>query len=255
MAESITSEKRQQRNKARERRRSLASDPFEEMDETAREDDQQSGDREHETLKQVATTAVAGAVAAGIAGAAKALRERGGDDSDSSGARDAATQNEQTEPDDDAPSDALEQDPGTGDDEADEREEESREPEPRAEGDPGAEPQSSSEPEPESEPDPEQRDDEPTRGSVRGASDGDAKKIVDKARGELQDLLGVEPEGVSGFERSNGQWTVTLEVVEVKRIPESTDVLSTYAVTFDDDHKLISVSQRRRYRRSQVEEG
>jgi len=226
------------------------------MDETAPEDDQQSGGRDHDTLKQVAATAVAGAVAAGIAGAAKALRERGGDDS-SSEARDAAPQNEQTEPDDDAPSDALEQDSGAGgDDEADEREEESRgEPEPRAEGDAGGEPAASSEPEPEPEPEPEQRDDEPIRGSVRGASDGDAKKIVDKARGELQDLLGVEPEGVSGFERSNGQWTVTLEVVEVKRIPESTDVLSTYAVTFDDDHKLISVSQRRRYRRSQVEEG
>jgi Gas vesicle synthesis protein GvpO len=253
MAESTTGEKRQQRNKARERRRSLASDPFEQMDETAREDDQQSGGREHDTLKQVAATAVAGAVAAGIAGAAKALRERGGDDSDSSATRDAAPQNDPRERDDDAPSDALEQDPGTGDDdEADERDEESPgEPEPRAEGDAGGEPESRSEPEAE----PEQRDDEPTRSSVRGASDGDAKKIVDKARGELQELLGVEPEGVSGFERSNGQWTVMLEVVEVKRIPESTDVLSTYAVTFDDDHKLISVSQRRRYRRSQVEEG
>jgi hypothetical protein len=48
---------------------------------------------------------------------------------------------------------------------------------------------------------------------------------------------------------------VTLEVIEMKRIPESTDVLSSYEVTIDDDGNVVSAAQRRRYRRSQVEEG
>ena len=38
-------------------------------------------------------------------------------------------------------------------------------------------------------------------------------------------------------------------------MPETTDVLSSYEVAFDDDHNLVSMSEVRRYRRSQIEEG
>ncbi len=65
----------------------------------------------------------------------------------------------------------------------------------------------------------------------------------------------MEPERVSGFAHSNGRWTVMLEVLEVRRVPETTDVLSSYEVVFDDDRNLVSMSEVRRYRRSQIEEG
>ena len=45
-----------------------------------------------------------------------------------------------------------------------------------------------------------------------------------------------------------------LEVVEVARIPESTDVLATYELVLDDEKNLASVTRRRRYRRSQIDE-
>ena len=55
------------------------------------------------------------------------------------------------------------------------------------------------------------------------------------------------------MQRVNGTWTVTLEVVEVRRVPESTDVLSSYDVVLDDDGGVVSLTRSGRYRRSQVE--
>jgi Gas vesicle synthesis protein GvpO len=88
----------------------------------------------------------------------------------------------------------------------------------------------------------------------RGASEDDVDTVVATARRRLEALLGTDVERVSGLERANGQWQVMLEVVEVARIPESTDVLATYEVDLDEDGDLIGVGRVRRYRRSQVEE-
>lgn len=90
--------------------------------------------------------------------------------------------------------------------------------------------------------------------AAQGASERDVRAVVDRARNELQNLLGTEPERVSGFERSDSHWSVTLDVVDLRRVPESTDVLASYEVLLDDDRNVVSVTQKRRYRRSQVEE-
>jgi hypothetical protein len=88
----------------------------------------------------------------------------------------------------------------------------------------------------------------------RGAPAGEASKIVEQARMQLERLFLVEAESVSGLGRSNGQWSVTLEVVELHRIPESTDVLASYEVVLDEDGNLVRVDRTRRYRRSHVEQ-
>jgi hypothetical protein len=68
------------------------------------------------------------------------------------------------------------------------------------------------------------------------------------------ELLGAEPETVSAIRRNGDGWAVTFEVVEIRRIPESTDVLASYAVTLDDDGNLLDLERSRRYRRAQVDE-
>ena len=78
--------------------------------------------------------------------------------------------------------------------------------------------------------------------------------MVQTARRRLEALLDTNIERVSGLERVDGRWSVLLEVVEVARIPESTDILATYEVVLDDDGGLAGVSRVRRYRRAQVEE-
>jgi hypothetical protein len=44
-----------------------------------------------------------------------------------------------------------------------------------------------------------------------------------------------------------------LEVVEVSRIPDSTDILASYELTLDDDGRLAQMTRTRRYLRSQLE--
>ena len=81
----------------------------------------------------------------------------------------------------------------------------------------------------------------------------DPAEIVVKAREQLRGLLGREPESVSGIERTNGHWSVTIEVIELHRIPDSTDVLASYELVLDDDGNVARMVRRRRYLRSQIE--
>ena len=75
------------------------------------------------------------------------------------------------------------------------------------------------------------------------------------AREHLQQLLGKEADSVTGLEPADDGWVVTLEVVEVSRIPASTDVLATYEVVLDDDGRLVRYRRGGRYYRSQAEGG
>jgi hypothetical protein len=60
-------------------------------------------------------------------------------------------------------------------------------------------------------------------------------------------VLGFEPDDSKG-------WNVTVQVVELARIPHSTDVLGTYEVSLDKDGELQAYKRRRRYYRNQADE-
>jgi hypothetical protein len=282
MAERTGNKERQRRSDSRERRRSLAAKPFEAIDEAARGDEQrEAGGGRGSALKQAAATAAAGAVAAGLAGAAKALLERRGDAGDAEreptrsdagpGQPEAAAREERSEQE--IPESHQQRE---ADDDDEEQSDEGIEDQPRSRTEPTdlrqnaeeSEPEGSDQQEPPGEGEPEQSEaqsepeqdeaQERTDGSDgrgrRGAPVNEAREVVDEARRELEALLGTEPERVSGFERSEDGWTVTIEVVDLRRVPDSTDILSSYEVTLDDDRNLVSVAQKRRYRRSQIEE-
>ena len=50
---------------------------------------------------------------------------------------------------------------------------------------------------------------------------------------QIAELTGKDPEGVTGVEPSQDGWLVTVEVVEDRRIPSSTDILVTYETEID----------------------
>ena len=110
---------------------------------------------------------------------------------------------------------------------------------------------------PEAEADGERRDDRRHRDRrERKAADlGQVERAVQAAREQLRQLSGTDAETVSSFGRTRDGWRVTLEVVEVRRIPETTDVLASYAVELDDDGKLVAYERVRRYQRSEALEG
>jgi hypothetical protein len=185
-----------------------------------RSDGSDSPDQSGIDLKRAITTAAAAAVVGGLAGALKAFGDRSGGSSEpEEPERPSAPMSQADEPGDEAPQE---------------------EPAERQDDEQSAE---------EHEPDEEEQQPEPT-----AAPSGDVAKVIARAREHVGQVLGEEPEGVSGIERSNGNWCVNVEIVKLHRIPESTDVLASYAVVVDGDGDLVSLQETRRYRRSQSEE-
>ena len=84
-------------------------------------------------------------------------------------------------------------------------------------------------------------------------SASEAKDAVSRARDQLQDLLERPVESVSSLERTHDGWLIRFEVVELSRVPESTDVLASYEMELDDDLNLRRYHQGRRYHRSQAD--
>jgi len=79
-------------------------------------------------------------------------------------------------------------------------------------------------------------------------------KVGRAAVEQLAELTGQKVEGLSGVHRNDEGWLVMAEVLELRRIPETTDVLATYEVTLDDDGSVTGYRRVRRYTRSQTEE-
>lgn len=74
-------------------------------------------------------------------------------------------------------------------------------------------------------------------------------QIAQEAARQLLELTGREAEGVVGMERTDDGWRIEVEVVEVRRIPDTTDVLALYEVTVDEDGELEGYRRLRRYGR------
>jgi len=82
-------------------------------------------------------------------------------------------------------------------------------------------------------------------------------EIARGAREQLAELIGRQPEGILGVERAgddDGGWRVTLEVLELERVPNSTDLLGCYVAHMDDKGDLLEYQRLRRYQRGQPDE-
>ena len=81
-------------------------------------------------------------------------------------------------------------------------------------------------------------------------------EVVGRARQQMEELFGKPVESVSGFGRpedDGGDWTVTLELLELPRIPDTTSLLGTYEATLDTDGNLLDAHRVRRYPRNQYD--
>jgi hypothetical protein len=80
--------------------------------------------------------------------------------------------------------------------------------------------------------------------------------LAKKAMHTLAELVGYPAEGITGLRRAEGDddgWVVVIEVLEVERVPETTDVLASYEVEIDKDGQVTEFRRLRRYQRSQTE--
>lgn len=81
-----------------------------------------------------------------------------------------------------------------------------------------------------------------------------AAEAAREAGTQIQALVGMTVDSVSSVERSEQGWDIIVNVVELARIPHSTDVLAAYNVNLDGEGNLMSYSRGSRYTRDQTGE-
>ena len=80
------------------------------------------------------------------------------------------------------------------------------------------------------------------------------RAIAVAAATELADLIGHMPEGIVATEKVEDGWRVHVEVVESRRIPETTDIMAVYEVDVDHDGTVTSYRRLNRYVRGRIQE-
>jgi hypothetical protein len=89
-------------------------------------------------------------------------------------------------------------------------------------------------------------------------ADGDrarssARDLAAAAVETIQDMTGYEADAVTSLQWDGESWLVTVDVLELKRVPETTDVLASYVVQLNDEGGLLGYRRTRRFHRSQLE--
>ncbi|MCZ7664880.1 MAG: gas vesicle protein [Thermoleophilia bacterium] len=73
--------------------------------------------------------------------------------------------------------------------------------------------------------------------------------VAFKAKEQLCSLTGLDVDTVSALEKQEHSWRVVLELVEMRKIPESSNMLGTYEAILNDQGGLLSYRRTRRYQR------
>ena len=226
------------RAEGRKRRRAQSDDEQPEAAEQAPETRENGGEEQPlEAVMHAAKVAAAGAAVGAAAAAARALtRSREHDGSE--GERSAEGEGAETQkPDPASRAEAVQAERGSDDGRAEESEpQEAVEDEERLQSQQAAVAQDGDRQEP-----------------GPAASPDEARAASRRAREQLEELLERTAESVSSLERTNDGWRARLEVVELARVPESTDVLATYEVELDDDGNLRRYSRVTRYHRAHAD--
>lgn len=76
-------------------------------------------------------------------------------------------------------------------------------------------------------------------------------RIAMRAKEQLASLTGLSPESVTSLkDNGDGTWTVTVELLELSRIPETDDVLGSYEAEVDSRGEIRGYRRVARYPRS-----
>lgn len=81
---------------------------------------------------------------------------------------------------------------------------------------------------------------------------GGMQGVLARVRQDLREVAGLQVERTFGLDRDDQGWRAKVEVVEVARIPPSTDILGSYEVLTDGDGAVLSFERIERYRRSEA---
>jgi hypothetical protein len=78
------------------------------------------------------------------------------------------------------------------------------------------------------------------------------RDVVVRAAHELRDFVGATPTGVVGLDRVDDGWRVSLEVLELRRVPDTSSIMACYDVELDDEGELVGYRRTGRYVRGRT---
>ena len=68
--------------------------------------------------------------------------------------------------------------------------------------------------------------------------------LAERAKEQLAEVTGFSPAAaVGGFKDEEG-WHITVDMLEMARLPESTDIIGTYAVTLDLEGNMVKFEKK-----------
>jgi len=70
-------------------------------------------------------------------------------------------------------------------------------------------------------------------------------KLAERAKNQLAEITGLKPVTVTGTFKDEQGWHITLDMLEMSRIPTATDVLGDYDVLVDEDGNMMKFERKR----------
>lgn len=74
-------------------------------------------------------------------------------------------------------------------------------------------------------------------------------EMTERAKEELAVVTGLKPVAINATFRDEKGWHICLEMLEMKRIPDSTDLLGDYEVLLDDKGDMLRFQRKRSHLR------
>ena len=73
--------------------------------------------------------------------------------------------------------------------------------------------------------------------------------LAERAKQQLAEVTGFRPVAVVGSHKDAEGWHMSVEMLEMARLPESTDLLGTYEVDLDEEGNMAKFEKKRTHLR------
>jgi len=77
-------------------------------------------------------------------------------------------------------------------------------------------------------------------------------EVALQAMGQLAQLTGYRPVAVVGTAREEQGWRITMDLLELSRIPASSDLLGVYQALLDEDGNMLEFQRKMTHNRGDI---